>query len=210
LLLRLLLSAFLRWGTLPREHCCIDIEGSVMNSMCRSLRMLPPFLVACALSLPVLADETVAVVPADPGKIKTLDEIIVSGGLGSLGSAWKAVIEAEDRFYARYNELNKDDAMDIECRFEQAIGTRIPKRTCQPRRVDEAGHNEAERLLGKRSGDSRQLKADAIQADLKARTLKLLAEDPELLRALLERTRLEQHYEQLRAEKFKDGKAVGD
>jgi hypothetical protein len=176
----------------------------------KAVRILPLLLMACVLSVPALAGEKAAVVPGDPARIRTLDEIIVSGELGSLGAAWKAVIEAEDRFYARYNELNKDDSMDIQCRFEQDTGTRIPRRSCQPRLADELGHNEAEWALNKRSGESRRNKEEAMKADLKARTLKLLAEDPELLRALLERTRLEQHYEQLRTGKSGDGRKARD
>jgi hypothetical protein len=41
-----------------------------------------------------------------------------------------AVVEAEDRFYARYNDLNKVAIFDIECRVEAPLGTRIPQRWC--------------------------------------------------------------------------------
>lgn len=178
-----------------------------MIAMRGSLPVLSMLLVQGLLAMPSQASEAAA--PANPARARTLDEIIVSGELGSLGAAWKAVIEADDRFYARYNELNKDDSMDIECRFEKATGTRIPKRSCQPKLADDLGHAEAEWALNKRSGEARLLKEKAMQADLKERTLKLLAEDPELVQALLERTRLEQHYQKLRAEKFGDSKAAG-
>lgn len=176
----------------------------------RPVRLVPLLLLAAALSLPARGEDTIAVAPADLDAVETLDEIIVSGRLDSLSSAWKAVIEAEDRFYARYNELNQDDSMDITCRFEQPTGTRIPKRTCQARYFDEASRSEAMRVLGTMEGNVRSLRPDAMQAELKARTLKLLKTDPQLKRALLERARLDQYYQALRAGKLKEGKVVLD
>jgi hypothetical protein len=178
--------------------------------MRRSMPFLSLLLIQCPLALPALAGDAAAPVSANPARARTLDEIIVRGEQRSLDAAWKAVVEADDRFYARYNELNTDDEMDIECRFEKATGTRIPKRSCQPKLADDLGHAEAEWALNKRSGESRLLKEKAMQADLKERTLRLLAQDPELVQALLERTMLEQHYQQLRATKFGDNKRAGN
>jgi len=46
--------------------------------------------------------------------------------------------------------------------------------------------------------------------ELRKRTLDMLNKDPELKRALLERARLEQHYEALRKEKFRHRWIVWD
>src|SRR5690606_34848324 len=43
-----------------------------------------------------------------------------------------AVVEAEDRFYERYNELNANDDFDVKCRVEASTGTRLTTRTCRP------------------------------------------------------------------------------
>jgi len=57
-----------------------------------------------------------------------LDEVLISGT--RLSELKKAVVAAEDRFYARYNELNKRDIFDIECQVDAPLGTRIPQRWC--------------------------------------------------------------------------------
>jgi len=57
-----------------------------------------------------------------------LDEVLVTGT--RLSELKKAIVEAEDRFYARYNELNTAQLFDIECRVEAPLGTKIPQRWC--------------------------------------------------------------------------------
>ncbi len=184
-----------------------------MNLMCgRSVRMLSALLATFVPVAPVLAAETVAVAPEDLSRIQTLDEVVVTGKLDSLSAARVAVIAAEDRFYARYNELNQDDQMDVVCRFEQPTGTRIPKRTCRTRMLDEATQVEAGKLTRSEEGNVRLVSATALnsapQAELKARVLKMTREDPELLRALLEQARLAQYYEDLSAKKFRNRKVA--
>jgi hypothetical protein len=49
-----------------------------------------------------------------------------------------------------------------------------------------------------------------LREQMKKRTLEMIGKDPELKRALLERARLEQHFEELRREKFKDHFIVWD
>jgi hypothetical protein len=169
--------------------------------------MLLATLLCCT---PVFAAETVAVAPEDLSGIETLDEVVVTGKLDSLSAARQAVIAAEDRFYARYNELNTDDRMDILCRFEAPTGSRIPRRVCQPKLVEEAARDEAQRFLNTANGSYAPLTMDSMKAELKARTLKLLAKDPELKRALLERARLEQYFNDLHQKKFKTRWIVWD
>jgi hypothetical protein len=41
-----------------------------------------------------------------------------------------AIVAAEDRFYVRYNELNKVDAFDIECALDAHTGTKLKQRRC--------------------------------------------------------------------------------
>lgn len=181
-----------------------------MNS--RSARLLSVLLVMLAPAARLNAAETVAVVPEDLSGIKTLDEVVVTGKLDSLGSARQAVIAAESRFYARFNELNQDDLLDVQCRFEQPIGTRIPKHTCNARMLDEVTRDEALRILGLTEGTARLRSAQAlnapVQAELKTRLLKMTREDPQLLRALLEHARLAQYYNDLSASKFRNRKVV--
>jgi hypothetical protein len=174
-----------------------------------SIRMLP-VLLAMLAPVPLLAEETVAVTPADPSEIRTLDEVVVTGNLHSLTEARKAVIAAEDRFYARYNELSKGSAMDLVCRVVAPTGSRLTRRNCQPRMVDDLARNEALKFVGVAAGTVKLAPPPDMKAQLMARTLQLLANDPELLRALLERARLQQFYEDLLARKFEDHLVVRD
>jgi hypothetical protein len=50
----------------------------------------------------------------------------------------QAVVEAEDRFYARYNELNDNDDYDVNCRMEARTGTRLERRICRAVYQEEA------------------------------------------------------------------------
>lgn len=59
---------------------------------------------------------------------ESLEEVLVTGT--RLSELKKAVVEAEDRFYARYNELNTRNLFDIECRVDAPLGTKIPQRWC--------------------------------------------------------------------------------
>ena len=59
------------------------------------------------------------------------DEVLVRGT--RLRELKAAIVAAEDRFYARYNELNKVDAFDIECATDAHTGTKLKQRRCLTR-----------------------------------------------------------------------------
>jgi hypothetical protein len=75
------------------------------------------------ISASVGVQQCVAAAPAED-----LDEVLVPGT--RLSEMKAAIAESEDRFYARYNELNEVDDFDIECRVDAPLGTRIPQRLC--------------------------------------------------------------------------------
>jgi hypothetical protein len=64
-------------------------------------------------------------------KHELMDEVIIHGT--SLHDLKAAVVAAEDRFYDRYNELNKADDFDIECEMDTRTGAKIPQRRCLTR-----------------------------------------------------------------------------
>src|SRR5690606_10342422 len=39
---------------------------------------------------------------------------------------------AEEAFYSRFNDINSDDEFDIHCRKVVELGSRIPRRRCEP------------------------------------------------------------------------------
>lgn len=150
---------------------------------------------------------TAAVDPStqvDIMEVETLDEVVVKGNLTSLSGLRAAIIAAEDRFYARWNELNADDQYDIQCRVEAPTGRRMFRRSCAPRVVDDLTHAIAMGLVRGNSDTNAQYKTSedvrlAAARELKRRTLVLLDQDPELRQALLERARLSELYKVMEA-----------
>lgn len=145
---------------------------------------------------------------------RELDEVVITARKDSLKSLGMALIEAEDRFYERWNTLNDDDGMDILCRVEAPTGSRVDRRRCMPRLVDDLTRIEAMDLLG---STERNLKLETTYAihekaaaELTRRTLPLLNRDPELRQALVERIKLEQLLTELRARKFEGRRVVWD
>jgi hypothetical protein len=81
----------------------------------------------------VLALQTFGANAADLNDhVEELDRVDVYGSRPDLSKLREAIVEAEDRFYARYNDINAKDDFDIKCRVEASTGTRLIKRTCKP------------------------------------------------------------------------------
>ncbi len=207
-------------GIVP-EVCSVRRKNNASTTRRRRhlVCMLMALAVAPATSLP--AAETAAVAPPNVTEVKTLDEVVVTGNLESLSAARNAVLAAEDRFYARYNKLNKDSRFDVHCRQQTPSDhvSRFTTRVCDPGYVDDATQIEALKMFpsnGLQKGDVFVSLASAVlfrQAglpELQRRTLELIRSDPELLRALLERARLQEHYDTLRQKKFKGRTIVSD
>jgi hypothetical protein len=182
--------------------------------MKRLVLLLLALAAACAPLSALQAAATVATAPEKISGLTLLDEVIVSGDLDSLHRARKAIIDAEDRFYARYNELNKDDRFDITCGLAVPTGQRLTFRVCQPRYMEDAQHEEARRLYSTGAVSVQLQTADMLQTtysdEMKRHMVALVKRDPQLLRALLERTRLEQFYDELQEKKFRTRRVVWD
>ncbi len=175
-----------------------------------------PALAALAMALvpasAVLAEDASSAIPPgapvttrDISELQSLDDVVVTGHLNSLSGIRKALVESEDRFYARWNELNKDPAWDVQCETRAPTGTRIAVRSCDPAKVEEERHEEAMRLLGM-GGNVRFTSIDEIRSqvnpELKAMMVRMVKSDPQLLLALVEHAKLVQIYEQTRRQKF--------
>lgn len=157
-------------------------------------------------------EKAVAVVPADPSQLKELEEIVIQGNAQSLTAAYQAMVDAEDRFYERFNATNTDHRYDINCRTEAPTMSIIRVRTCLPRVVEEQAREEAWRLGQISEGNIMLQSLDdlrrAWRPRLREMALERVRKDPKLLQALLEHARLTQHYEELRKQKFAGGKLV--
>lgn len=83
--------------------------------------------IAAALSL-----QAHAAAAGSNDQAQELDRVEVHGTTPELWKLREVVIEAEDRFYAKYNEVNVNDDFDVNCRVEAKTGTRLKARTCRP------------------------------------------------------------------------------
>jgi hypothetical protein len=177
-----------------------------------------PFLMvlACGANPIVFAADADRAPPQDLSQIRTLDEVVVSGKLTTLSGVHRAMVQAEERFYDRFNELIRktNRELTITCRNEAPLGTNLKTRNCVTAKQDDLSHDQAMLLLSGHADSVGIMSAGQIQRvilpELRERTLTLLKTDDELLRALLEHARLQQIYEDMRKEKHKDHVAVWD
>jgi hypothetical protein len=70
-----------------------------------------------------------------------LPEVKVEGR--RLSQMRQDIIKAEDRFFAAFNELNKDDDFDMHCATQAPLGTHIQTRVCRVRFYEKAQEEEA-------------------------------------------------------------------
>lgn len=163
------------------------------------------FMVLSCLAGLLLAPAAPAQLPAP---VPQLDEVIVEGQ--RLYQMRQRIVAAEERFYALYNELNKNDEFDVHCVNEAPLGTRLLQRVC---RVNFIATAEAEfavsfvaQLAGEAGGGSAKppaLVALERETEYKAAMLKVVKDHPELLRLLLERNKQEDLYNAARRKRFK-------
>ncbi|MEO6078474.1 MAG: hypothetical protein ABIQ86_01665 [Steroidobacteraceae bacterium] len=143
-----------------------------------------------------------------PAPTEQLDEVVVEGA--RLSKMRERIVAAEDRFYALYNELNKNDDYDVHCTNEAPLGTRLTKRFCRvefySRAQQEYAASFVATLTGAAGGGSAKsptLVALEREADYRASMVKVVQENPALLRLLKERDALERRYNEARKQRFK-------
>lgn len=177
------------------------------------------FLAALCACLPLAARaefpaRTEVAAPRDIFAVSSLDELVVTGEREKITAARKALVEAEDRFYQVFNAGNDNHDFDMLCREEARTGTLIRQRVCTPRIVEEGTQAEAARLYLATEGNVMLTDPDLIRAnalvEMRKRILERLKRDPDLRRALLERAKLQQHFDELRKKKLDGHWAVGD
>ena len=182
----------------------------------RSWTAVAAFGLVC-LPTAVFADypaRTEAQAPKDVFAVTSLEEIVVSGEREKLSAARKALVEADDHFYEVFNAGNDNHDYDMLCREEARTGTLIRRRVCTPRIVEEGTQAEAARMYLATEGNVMLLDQDFIRAnamvEMRKRMVERLKKDPELRRALLERARLQQHFDTLKKSKFEGRWIVWD
>ena len=186
--------------------------GMKWRSPISSIRHAPMLLILAGLALPAGAG---AAVPGASGQggvaatesLRELDEVAVNG------KKWRdlkrEMIEAEDRFYKRFNTLNTNDEFDIHCRMDKPTGTIVPQRQCEMQFLVEAGATDGQEfhrgLIGTSANRSVNTPLAVLQPlwlQRRAEYLKtaraLLVRDPELLALATRLGRLRAEYDQAR------------
>lgn len=79
--------------------------------------------------------------------MEELDRVDVYGTRTDLSRMRQAVIDAEDRFYEKYNDINSNDEFDVRCRVEARTGTRLTTRTCRPLYQEDAVQEGAKQAI---------------------------------------------------------------
>jgi hypothetical protein len=127
------------------------------------------------------------------------EEVVVRGRMRR--STLRVQIElAEEAFYNRFNEINSHDEFNIVCRREVEIGSRIPRRKCEPNfwRQAEAdvGRETVIGLQGGYANNPQQFMglAHFKSVQLEKEMRELAAADPELRQALARLATLRQAY----------------
>jgi hypothetical protein len=87
--------------------------------------------VALASCLVLLAAPLSIDVTQAAEKDQILDEILVRGMRPKPHELRRMIVEAEDRFYERYNELNRKDEFDVDCIVFANTGTNLKHRSCR-------------------------------------------------------------------------------
>jgi hypothetical protein len=107
------------------------MEGDMKGVACRESRPMHGS-VRNVLSMAALCCMSFSAIPAAaPESNSLLDEVVVRGKRVKLAEMRKELLQLEDRFYSRYNDLNTSNDFDIHCVNEARTGTRFIKRSCR-------------------------------------------------------------------------------
>jgi hypothetical protein len=109
----------------------------------------------------------------------------------------KEIQTAEDRFLAKYNELNQERQYAIKCNQEAFTGSKFYRRVCRPEFVSAATRDEAVTWVRGNSFIPSALVMESKQAGFRQNMIALAEKSPELRRIAKERGDLEKRYEEL-------------
>ncbi len=154
---------------------------------------LPPGIGASeAAAAPDVAPPDIT--PTAPAKpYEQLDEIIVQGT--RLWQMHKAITDADDRFFARYNEINKNHDFDVHCAMEAPLGTKLKQRICRAAFQEKAEEEWARALLQGTAANPPEVVRVAREDQYRKNLLDVVRGNPELMKMLRQRDALEKKYE---------------
>jgi len=154
---------------------------------------LPPGIRAseAAAAPDVAPPDITATAPAKPDE--QLDEIIVQGT--RLWQMHKAITDADDRFFARHNEINKNHDFDVHCTMEAPLGTKLKQRICRAAFQEKAEEEWARALLQGTAANPPEVVRVAREDQYRKNLLDVVRGNPELMKMLRQRDALEKKYE---------------
>ena len=154
---------------------------------------LPPGIGAseAAAAPDVAPPDITATAPAKPDG--QLDEIIVQGT--RLWQMHKAITDADDRFFARYNEINRNHDFDVHCAMEAPLGTKLKQRICRAAFQEKAEEEWARALLQGTAANPPEVVRVAREDQYRKNLLDVVRGNPELMKMLRQRDALEKKYE---------------
>ena len=114
------------------------------------------------------------------------------------------VIKEEDRFYALFNDLNRDDDFDVHCKWDAHTGTLIKQRICKVAYYEKAQEEESVALLNGDIVTPADLVALVRAPEARGKMLAVINANPELRRLIRKRDSLQRRYEETRAARLKE------
>ena len=104
---------------------------------------------------------------------------------------------AQDRFIARYNELNKDPQYAMKCNDEAPTGSRFTRHNCRPEFVNAATNAELRAALDGHSAPPAALVTASKKAAFQKNMLDIASSSPELQNLAREQSDLQARYDKL-------------
>jgi hypothetical protein len=132
-----------------------------------------------------------------------LDEVVVSADRNQLQQMREEMLELEDEFYTRFNELNTDRAFEFNCSDTARTGTNFRRKVCRPRFANEAMGDEGRAWMdgirgpGTQNGSAiapaRQV-IDIKNRQLMLKMVEMVRKDPDLQETLIRYGDLKKKY----------------
>lgn len=129
---------------------------------------------------------------------RTLNEVLVEGS--PLWKLRKKMVQVEDKFYALYNEVNKDKDFNVNCHIEKPTGRIIKERVCRVEFIEDAQAVEVQAMLDGHNAPPAAMVAEAREVDFEKHFLQVVNSDPRLRKLVRERDALGKKYDQRHAE----------
>ena len=154
------------------------------------------FFVLCAslaaLSQPAFAEEAGTSNVGPP-----VDDEVTITATRKLTEMRKQIDEAEDRFLAKYNELNKERQYAIKCTEQAPTGSRFRRRVCVPEFVVDATLAEGQGWIGGYMVPDSAMVMQSKLGGFRKNMIDLAKKSPELSKLAAERAELEKRYGEL-------------